>query len=116
MEEAAQLCDRVALMHAGRILRHGPPLELVRTEIGEEVIELRADESLQRRVLAAVDGLPLRWERVGDTLYLYCREGRALLPRVSALDPPHLLHRPASLEDLFLKLAGRALEEEDRRA
>jgi len=111
MEEAAQLCDRIALMDAGRILRQGPPMELVRAEIGEEVIEIRGDEALHRDALAILDGRDLRWEHAGDTLYLYCSDGRALLPRLSALRPPHLLHRPASLEDLFLKLAGRSLQE-----
>jgi lipooligosaccharide transport system ATP-binding protein len=111
MEEAAQLCDRVALMHAGRILRQGPPMELVRAEVGEEVIEIRGDASLHQAALAALDGKNLRWERAGDTLYLYCADGRSLLPALSALKPPHLLHRPAGLEDLFLKLAGRSLQE-----
>jgi lipooligosaccharide transport system ATP-binding protein len=111
MEEAAQLCDRIALMDAGRILRQGPPMELVRTEIGEEVIEIRGDAALHRDVLVVLDDRDLRWEQAGDTLYLYCSDGRALLPSLSALRPPHLLHRPASLEDLFLKLAGRSLQE-----
>jgi lipooligosaccharide transport system ATP-binding protein len=111
MEEAAQLCDRVALMHAGRILRQGPPMELVRAEIGEEVIEIRGDASLHQAALAALDGKNLRWERAGDTLYLYCADGRPLLPTLGALKPTHLLHRPAGLEDLFLKLAGRSLQE-----
>src|SRR5574337_382213 len=110
MEEAAQLCDRVALMDTGRILRQGPPMELVRAEIGEEVVEIRGDASLHRDALAALDDRDLRWEQAGDTLYLYCSDGRALLPSLSALRPPHLLHRPASLEDLFLKLAGRSLQ------
>lgn len=111
MEEAAQLCDRVALIHAGRILREGPPMELVRAEIGDEVIEIRGDASLHRDALAALDGKSFRWERAGDTLYLYCMDGRALLSALSPLKPPHLLHRPAGLEDLFLKLAGRSLQE-----
>ncbi len=111
MEEAAQLCDRVALMHAGRILLEGPPMELVHAEIGDEVIEIRGDASLHRDALTILDGRSLRWERAGDTLYLYCTDGRALLPALSALRPPHLLHRPAGLEDLFLKLAGRSLQE-----
>ena len=111
MEEAAQLCDRVALMYAGRILRQGRPADLIRAEVGEEVIEIRGDEALHRAVIAALDGKSLRWERAGDTLYLYCRDGRALLPALSTLKPAHLLHRPASLEDLFLKVAGRTLQE-----
>jgi len=111
MEEAAQLCDQVALMHAGRILRQGPPIDLVRAEIGAEVIEVRGDAGLHRRALATVDRRGLRWEQAGDTLYLYCADGRELLPTLSALEPSHLLHRPASLEDLFLKVAGRSLQE-----
>jgi lipooligosaccharide transport system ATP-binding protein len=111
MEEAAQLCDRVAVMDGGRILRQGPPRDLVRAEIGEEVIELRGEPSLHREALAALGDRDLRWERAGDTLYLYCADGRALLPLLTALRPAHLLHRPASLEDLFLRLAGRSLQE-----
>jgi lipooligosaccharide transport system ATP-binding protein len=111
MDEAAQLCDRVALMDAGRILRQGRPADLVRAEVGEEVIEVRGDEALHRAVVATVDGRSIRWEQAGDTLYLFCREGRELLPVLSRLRPPHLVHRPATLEDLFLKLAGRSLQE-----
>ena len=111
MEEAAHLCNRIALMHAGRILRQGRPADLVRAEIGEDVIEIRGDGALQRAALALVDGRTLGWEQTGDTLYLYCADGRALLPTLSALRPPHLLHRPAGLEDLFLKVAGHSLQE-----
>ncbi len=111
MDEAAQLCDRVALMDAGRILRQGRPADLIRAEVGEEVIEIRGDEALHRAAVAALDGKSLRWERAGDTLYCYCADGRELLPALSTLKPAHLLHRPASLEDLFLKVAGRTLQE-----
>ncbi|MBI2114442.1 MAG: ATP-binding cassette domain-containing protein [candidate division NC10 bacterium] len=111
MDEAAQLCDRVALMDAGRILRQGRPADLIRAEVGEEVIEIRGDEALHRAAVAALDGKSLRWERAGDTLYCYCADGRELLPALSTLKPAHLLHRPASLEDLFLKVAGRSLQE-----
>ena len=111
MEEAGQLCDRVALLHAGRILRLGRPVDLVRAEIGDEVIEIRGDVALQHRALALLDGKPIRYERAGDTLYLYVSEGRSLLPALGALRPSYLLHRPAGLEDLFLKLAGRSLQE-----
>ena len=111
LEEAAQLCDRIALMDGGRILRQGPPAELVRAEIGEEVIEVRGDDSLSARLQPLLDGRVRRWDRAGDTVYLYCTDGRALLPRLAALQPGHLWHRPASLEDLFLKLTGRSLRE-----
>jgi lipooligosaccharide transport system ATP-binding protein len=111
MDEAAQLCDRVALMHAGRILCEGRPMDLVRAEVGDEVIEVRVDERMHSRILALLDGRAFQWERAGDTLYLYGPDGRSLLPVLSALLPSHLLHRSASLEDLFLKRTGRFLQE-----
>ncbi len=86
-------------------------MELVRAEVGEEVIEIRGTETLQQAILGLLDSQSIRWERAGDTLYLYCTAGRTLLPTLSSLRPPHLLHRPASLEDLFLKVAGRSLQE-----
>jgi lipooligosaccharide transport system ATP-binding protein len=111
LEEAAQLCDRVALMDGGKILRQGPPAELVRAEIGEEVIEVRGDDALLARLPPLLDAQVRRWDRSGDTVYLYCTDGRALLPRLAALQPTHLWHRPAGLEDLFLKLTGRSLRD-----
>ncbi len=111
LDEAAQLCDRIALMDGGKILREGQPAALVRDEIGEEVIEVRGDERLEQGLRPVLDASVRRWDRAGDTIYLYCTEGRGLLPRIAALQPDHLLHRPASLEDLFLKLTGRSLRD-----
>jgi len=111
LEEAAQLCDRIALMDGGKILRQGPPADLVRSEIGEEVIELRGDETLSARLQPLLDGRVRRCDRAGDTIYLYCTDARALLPRIAALQPSYMWHRPAGLEDLFLKLTGRSLRE-----
>lgn len=110
MEEAEQLCQRVAVMDRGAILVEGAPEELVRQRIGTQCVEVRprpeARAELRRR-LAAMSG---RCEEVGDTLYFYPADGTAL----EALeDLPHqrLLHRPANLEDLFLRLTGRELRE-----
>jgi len=103
MEEAEQLCDRAAILDQGKILRLGSPRELVEAEVGHEVIELRLDEmepSIQK--VLSEDGVS--FERAGDTLYLYCPDGKELLRF-------RFLHRPATLEDLFLKLTGRRLEE-----
>ncbi len=111
LEEAAQLCDRVALMDGGKILRQGTPADLVRSEIGKEVIELRGDDSLPARLQPLLDGRMHRWDRSGDTIYLYCTDARELLPRLAALQPNYLWHRPAGLEDVFLKLTGRSLRE-----
>jgi len=111
MEEAQQLCDRIVIMHQGRILKAGVPARLIEEEIGREVTEIRAAADQDEKLLAALGPLACGHERVGDTLYFYCRDGRALMKKVLELDLPDTVHRPASLEDVFLKLTGRSLIE-----
>lgn len=112
MEEAAQLCDRVAILDQGKILRLGRPLELVQTEVGNEVIELRLEGEEGPELLELLKGRRIQRERVGDTLYLYCTDGsKELLASLALIPHLRFLHRPATLEDLFLKLTGRALRE-----
>jgi lipooligosaccharide transport system ATP-binding protein len=111
MEEAQQLCDRIVVMHQGRILEEGTPAKLVEEEIGREVIEVRIPPEDDQRVLDHLTGFPCAHERVGDTLYFYCRDGHGLMRRLLELDLPNILNRPATLEDVFLKLTGRSLHE-----
>ncbi|MEK6709215.1 MAG: ABC transporter ATP-binding protein [Nitrospinota bacterium] len=109
MEEAAQLCDRIGVMDEGRFLVEGPPAGLVRERVGEEVFELRGVET--EPVLRVLDGLPFHPERVGDTLYLYCEGGAEVMDRLLTSGQRNFLRRPATLEDLFLRLTGRELRE-----
>ena len=111
MEEAAQLCDRLVVMHRGRILKEGSPRRLVEDEIGREVVEVRIGPGEDRKILARLEGVVAGHERAGDTLYLHCRDGREAMRRIVELDLPNVLHRPATLEDVFLKLTGRGLLE-----
>ncbi len=111
MEEAQQLCDRIVIMHQGRILKAGMPARLIEEEIGREVTEIRASADQDDMLLAALGPLAIGHERVGDSLYFYCRDGRPLMKKVLELDLPDTVHRPATLEDVFLKLTGRSLIE-----
>jgi lipooligosaccharide transport system ATP-binding protein len=111
MEEAQQLCDRLVVMHQGRILKEGTPARLVEDLIGREVVEVRGPAEDDPRVLAHLSGFDFAHERVGDTLYLYGREGHGLMKKLLELDLPNTLNRPATLEDVFLKLTGRSLHE-----
>ena len=111
MEEAEQLCDRIVVMHQGRILKEGVPGNLVRDEIGKEVVEIRIAKEEDIRLIAAFSGISCGHERAGDTLYLYCTDGRDLMKKTLELNLPNVLHRPATLEDVFLKLTGRGLFE-----
>jgi lipooligosaccharide transport system ATP-binding protein len=111
MEEAEQLCDRIVIMHQGKILKEGVPADLVRDEIGREVVEVRAAIEEDERLVAAFAGAACGHERAGDTLFFYCRDGRDIMKKALELNLPSVLHRPATLEDVFLKLTGRSLAE-----
>src|SRR5512136_820399 len=52
MEEAQQLCDRIVVMHQGRILKEGTPGRLVADEIGREVVEVRTPAEDDARIIA----------------------------------------------------------------
>lgn len=111
MEEATQLCDHVVIIDKGRILARGNPLDLVTENVGREIIELRIEPEADQDLLKTVDGAQLRSERIGDTLYFYCADARPVLERLARIPHGRLIHRPATLEDLFLKLTGRELSE-----
>jgi lipooligosaccharide transport system ATP-binding protein len=111
MEEAQQLCDRVVIMHRGKILKEGRPAKLVEDEIGREVVEIRIPKEEDEKIMSHLLSLSCGHERVGDTLYFYCQDGQDLMKKLIELNMHNYLNRPASLEDVFLKLTGRGLIE-----
>ena len=111
MEEAEQLCDRLVVMDKGKILKEGAPLQLIKDEIGNEVIEIRVSQEEDQKIKDNLSEYLCNSERVGDTLYIYCKDGRSIMQKIMDLSLQNVLHRPASLEDVFLKLTGRELGE-----
>ena len=111
MEEAQQLCDRIVVMYQGKILKEGMPGKLVEEEIGREVVEVRVPQEDDEKLLGQLSPLSHAHERVGDTLYFYCLDGHPLMRKLTELDVHNYLNRPATLEDVFLKLTGRSLHE-----
>jgi lipooligosaccharide transport system ATP-binding protein len=110
MEEAQRLCDRVVVLDRGRILAMDSPVALIRTHIEPQVIEVHGPD-LESWHLRAAPGLDGRWERAGETLYYYAQDERPLLQALAHAPQLSYLHRPANLEDVFLKLTGRDLRE-----
>ncbi|UHD16758.1 ATP-binding cassette domain-containing protein [Thiocapsa bogorovii] len=109
MEEAERLCDELVIIDRGRILDQGSPRALIRRHVEPEVIEIRSGDSVAFTVLAERHGC--RLERQGSSLYCY---GRDTAPLIDFLlrDPELIyLHRPAGLEDVFLRLTGRDLRD-----
>ena len=111
MEEAQQLCDRIVVMHQGKFLREGVPSQLVADEIGRVVVEVRGPKEDDEHLVAELGPYTCGHERVGDTLFFYCRDGHDMMKKLVELDLPNYLTRPAGLEDVFLKLTGRGLIE-----
>jgi lipooligosaccharide transport system ATP-binding protein len=50
-------------------------------------------------------------EQSGETVFFYTQDAKPLLQALSAYPQLRTLHRPANLEDLFLKLTGRQIRE-----
>ena len=111
MEEAEQLCDRLVIMYQGKILKEGKPLELIESEIGKEVVEIRMPSEKDFALLESVSGRVKGHERAGDILYLYSENSYELMKKIIELKFPNVRNRPATLEDVFLKLTGRSLDE-----
>jgi len=107
MEEAERLCHRLAIMDRGRIIAEGSPRALIAEHIEPQVLEVHGPgyETWMQRA----KGLAPRVERVGDTVYCYGEDVEPVLKSISG--ELSYLHRPASLEDVFLKLTGRDLRD-----
>jgi lipooligosaccharide transport system ATP-binding protein len=111
MEEAEQLCDRLAVMDKGRIIASGTPRELVERYVTKEVVELRFPPGTAPAMAAAFDGAAKRVEALADRLLLYTDDGDATTGHLGKLPvaPTSTLVRRSSLEDVFMTLTGRQL-------
>jgi lipooligosaccharide transport system ATP-binding protein len=109
MDEAANLCDRLAIMEEGRILDQGPPRELVARHAGSEIVELRLAPWNKEQALAKLAGHASRIADSGDALLLLGVNGR--LPDLG-IDSSAIVRRAPNLEDVFLLLAGKGLDRE----
>jgi lipooligosaccharide transport system ATP-binding protein len=112
MDEAEQLCDRLVVMDDGRIVAEGSPAELIARYSTREVLELRFAPGQQAPV-ERVSDLAERVEVLPDRILLYTAAGEGALEQVHAraVRPVSSLVRRSTLEDVFLRLTGRALTE-----
>ncbi|MHB1419407.1 MAG: ABC transporter ATP-binding protein [Bacillota bacterium] len=114
MEEASQLCDRLVIMDHGKILDEDDPKSMVDRYVGKEILELGLKEEQRDEVLARLNEHIYGYQVIGDTVWVYPHDGQEALRIVQEMPVKshHLLLRPATLEDVFLKLTGRGLDEE----
>jgi lipooligosaccharide transport system ATP-binding protein len=112
MDEAERLCDRVAIMSAGRAVTEGTPRELIARHAAPEAVELDCSPEEERRIL---DGDAHGWQRLrsGRRLVVYAQRSGPVVERIRTHDGGDrrsLVIRPTNLEDVFLATTGTQLE------
>jgi len=114
MDEAEQLCDRLVIMDRGRIVAEGAPRDLIAEHATREVVEVRFDTAhAQVDALPSLTTLADRVEPLADRVVLYTEDGDRVAAKINenGMAAAAVLVRRASLEDVFLILTGRTLEE-----
>jgi len=109
MEEAERLCDRVCVIEEGRKIAEGAPNALIESEIGCDVFEVYGPDPLALRDELAP--LAARTEISGETLFCYVDDPQPVHARLRHRANLRYLHRPANLEDVFLRLTGREMQD-----
>ncbi len=113
MDEAQQLCDRIAIMDQGQIAEEGHPEALVQRQIGREVLEIRVTEPEKAQILSLYFASINGHDSYRDLLLLYTDEADGLLDKIrgAGISTDFAIVRRSGLEDVFLKLTGRKLME-----
>jgi lipooligosaccharide transport system ATP-binding protein len=114
MDEAEQLCDRLVVMDRAKIVAEGSPRELIERYSSAEVLELRFHPSEHDQAAEKLRDVPAeRIEVLADRVLMYVPDGDATLAAVRGLglQPLTSLVRRSTLEDVFLRLTGRRLED-----
>ena len=117
LEEASVLCDRLIVMDQGLIIEEGSPRELILKHVGREAVEIELTENfgdIPDALINKIKHLLRGYHLERGILYLFTNQGQELIAALSKLNDPsgYQLLRPATLEDVFLKLTGRKLKDE----
>jgi lipooligosaccharide transport system ATP-binding protein len=111
MDEAERLCSRLLVLDHGRKIAEGRPRDLIAEHLEPDVVEAYGNGAL------ALAASPLRQfaarvEVSGETVFFYTQDARRLMEALAGHSGLRTFHRPANLEDLFLKLTGRQIRED----
>ena len=110
MDEAERLCSRLLVLDHGKKIAEGTPRYLIAQHLEPDVVEVYGTGA-QALLDAPLTALAARVEVSGETVFFYTQDAAPLLQALSAYPQLRTLHRPANLEDLFLKLTGRQIRE-----
>ena len=110
MDEAERLCDRLVVLDQGEIIALGSPKALIAEHLEAHVVEAYG-MALGESELQRLHPYAERVEKSGETVFFYANDVTALLQALQDYARLRIVHRPANLEDLFLKLTGRQMRE-----
>ena len=111
MDEAERLCSRLLVLDHGKKIAEGKPRELIALHLESDVVEVFGVGAVALAEDANLRALAARVEISGETVFFYTQNAQPLLQALGQHGHLRTLHRPANLEDLFLKLTGRQIRE-----
>ena len=111
MDEAERLCHRLLVVDHGQKIAEGAPRDLIAEHLEPDVVEVFGNGALTL-VDSPLKALAARVEVSGETVFFYTAQAKPLLQALETYPQLRTLHRPANLEDLFLKLTGRQIRED----
>ena len=111
MDEAERLCNRLLVLDHGKKMTEGTPRQLIADNLEPDVVEVYGVGALAL-VDSPLKALAARVEVSGETVFFYTQDSKRLLEALADYPQLRTLHRPANLEDLFLKLTGRQIRED----
>ncbi|WP_432728194.1 ATP-binding cassette domain-containing protein [Variovorax sp. W6] len=112
MDEAERLCSRLLVLDHGRKIAEGRPRDLIAEHLEPDVVEVYGNGALSLAESAELKAMAARVEVSGETVFFYTQDARRLLDALTRHSGLRTFHRPANLEDLFLKLTGRQIRED----
>ena len=111
MDEAERLCNRLLVLDHGKKMTEGTPRQLILENLEPDVVEVYGTGALAL-MDSPLKAMAARVEVSGETVFFYTQDSKRLLEALTGYPQLRTLHRPANLEDLFLKLTGRQIRED----
>lgn len=110
MEEASRLCNRVAIMHQGKIVSLDTPANLISKYVGDKIWEIEFDSNEKDTIVTELESRGLDFEIERDKVHIFHLDSSEPLSGLVGLSE-RLRRRTATLEDVFFRLTGRTLME-----
>ena len=112
MEEAEAICDRIAIIDHGKILAMGAPKDLIKQQIGREVVEFETNPVDLNYYLGRLKNSGYQYQVIRNTVNILIQDGQDGRKAIEMVQGDRITIRRPTLNDLFLKLSGHELRDE----